>query len=209
VWKWQKIQSLPRGGTCLNPFIYFFMKKIIVILLFISPLLASAQTDSLQTVIDNYIVENKVVTYSKVYDFPELKLDQIKELAIKQFSSDARLLLQQSSISMQQISGTFSNLSIDFKKFGFKWGNVAVWILHPASGTFVIQFKDGKYRVVVKNIQLNVNPSFKFDFNTDFSTNEGKLSSVNNMGMRRSYYSFGKNMDEMFELKKESNNKDW
>jgi hypothetical protein len=172
------------------------MKRILIILLFISPLLASAQTDSLQTVIDNYVIDNESVTYVKVFDFPELKLDQIKELAIKQFSSDTRLSLQQSSISMQQISGTFSNLSIDFKKFGFKWGNVTVWILQPFSGTFVIQFKDGKYRVVVKNIGLTAN-------------NEGKLPSVNNMGMRRSYYSFGKNMDEMFELKKESNNKDW
>jgi len=172
------------------------MKRILIILLFISPLLASAQTDSLQTVINNYVIDNGSVTYVKVYDLPGLNQNQVKELIIKGMNFNPILSISQTTISEDQIVGSFSNITIDVRKYGFRWGEMAVWVGQPASHSFALQFKDGKYRLILK-------------FSSDFVDKAGKLWATDIPRMRKSYYSFGKTMDELFDFTKESKNKDW
>ncbi len=156
--------------------------------------------DSIQYIIDKYKVENRAVTYVTVYDLQGKTQQDIKNLAIKAFSTNPKLSITQASISEDQISGTISNFAIDYRKYGFKWGNMAVWALHPAFADFIVQFKDGRYRVIIKAIKTVVNPNLSFEFNSDFATKENTLGGINNKTAQRGYYSFGKSMDELFQI---------
>ena len=187
------------------------MKKyyLFVLLLSIASVCFSQTTDSVQYVIDKYIVEGRSATYVSLYDMPGLSQKEIKDLVIKKLSTDPKLSIIQASISDDQIEGSFKDLPIDFRKYGYKWGNVALWILHPASASFTIQFKENKYRVVLKGIKTTVaTNSMEFNFNNDFVNKSGKLSAVDKDNSRRSYYSFGKTMDGMFDVRTKSKN-DW
>ncbi|MFM6954428.1 MAG: hypothetical protein ACKOWL_05530 [Sphingobacteriaceae bacterium] len=180
------------------------MKKNLFFLVLFLPLIITAQTDSLQTVIDNYLVNGKAITYVKVYDLPGLNQSQVKELIIKGMNFNPLLSISQTTISENQIVGSFSNLTIDFRKYGFRWGEMAVWVGQPASASFALQFKEGKYRLILKDVKLYI-----FDFNSDFVDKAGKLSGTDNPRMRKSYYSFGKTMNDLFDFAKQSENKDW
>jgi hypothetical protein len=185
------------------------MKNFLLIFTILLSTSTYAQTDSLQNVLHKYIVENGNVTYITVFDFPGKSKEQIKDMVTKQLSSNPILSIIQASISPDQLEASFSNYTVNYKKYGFKWGNTGVWVYHPAQGNFTVQFKDDKYRVIVKAVKFVVSNQLVFNFNSDFATKDNKLRNIENANQRRAYYAFGKNMDEMFDTRNQAASSNW
>lgn len=162
----------------------------------------SQKTDSLQKIINNFVAEGNAVTYVSVHDAPGMKIGEIKKTLVGSIASNP-LLTSGANSTLDQIEGTFNDYNIDFKKYGFKWGNVAVWALHPASGGFTIQIKDGKYRVIVKGIKTRASKDMIFDMNSDFAKN-GVIGNTKSDTMRRAFFALGMTFEEWFTLDEKS-----
>jgi hypothetical protein len=160
--------------------------------------------DSTKDIVDKYVVENNTVTYVTTFDLPEKTQKEIREMIIDKTSNDSRMSILQTSISENQISGSFKDLEIDVRRFGYKWLNVTSFILHPMAANFTIQFKDYKYRVIIKNVKAFVDPKSYIDLNAFAVKNQ----LFNSKGALRTYYAFGKTMDEIFDINNYSK-KDW
>jgi len=104
--------------------------------------------DSTKYIVAKYVVENNSVTYITAYELPAKLERESKDLVINKTSEDSRLSILQASISENQISGSFEDLEINFKRFGYNLANVTIWTIHPVSADFAIQFNDNKYRAM-------------------------------------------------------------
>lgn len=185
------------------------MKKLILSILVFVPLFSMSQTvDSLQKIIDNFKVENKTVSYVSVHTIEGTTKDELKKLMLRKLSSDSKLTISSSITIDDQIDGAFKELVLDYKKYGFSYFNIASWILHPASGSFTIQFKDDRYRIIIKGIQFEVQRDIIFDFNKDFVDKDGKLASTHKLNMRRSYFTLGSTFESWFKIDKAKKD-DW
>jgi len=183
------------------------MKSLLLMLsLIIATNGMSQKMDSTKSIVDKYVVENNAVSYITPFDLPGKTKKEIKELAINKFTTDPRLSIISASISDDQITGSFKDLEINYKKYGYKWSNITVWLIHPMTAEFVIQFKDDKYRVIVKNVKSVVAANQMSLPLNDFVDKNGKLPTSNNT--LRSFYAFGKTMDDIFDVKNDSK-KDW
>lgn len=182
------------------------MKKLTLLFLML-PFWGLAQTDSLQYIIDKYVVDGKIVTYINSVDLPNKKQDEIRTIAVKQLSSNSRLSIIQASISENQIEGSFTEMVLEYKKYGMKKANTGMWVFYPISGNFTMQFKDGKYRTIIKAVKSVVSPEIIFSFNGNF-VNKGILRNLDDNASRRAYYVFGRNMDDLFDISKATKS-DW
>jgi len=114
------------------------MKKILLIFILISSV-CLAQTE-------NFEVRNRQIEWVKVYD-SNLTYDKIYRL----LRQNGKFTIADST--KNSISGTFENIDADFRGAGYSAMGTNVAVLNATTkGNFVIDFKEGKYRVSLKNL---------------------------------------------------------
>lgn len=181
------------------------MKKILIFLLLVSFRSFAQSEEEMNLVIDNYVVNGSSLNYAKVYEVPGLTSDEIKEKLIQAFTSKSKISLIQASISGNQFVAKLSDYDIDYKKYGLKWGNTVVFILHPLYADVTFQVKDGRYRVLVSNMKT-ANSSIEFEL--DDMISNGQLKGLHRPNLVKTYYALGMNLNDFFKLSEQIDN-DW
>ena len=126
------------------------MKKAptIIVLLF-SPLLFS-QNSELK--LFDFILENQELIWQHVYE-SDLKKEELSNLYINNvLSSMSKNNLNQFK---DRITFEIEGDKVNIKKYGGSWGSTAIFAQYPQNYLAVIDLKDNKYRVTVKNIKTD------------------------------------------------------
>jgi hypothetical protein len=121
------------------------MKLSLVAILFF-PIICYGQYDNLK-------LDKAQVYFEKVYSLDSsdagtverlltLNIPRLKDIADFNKTSDI-------------ITAKIKDALIDYKKYGGKWGNTAVFLNHPFFGDVSIVWKDKKYRITISNMYFN------------------------------------------------------
>lgn len=116
------------------------MKKLLIIPLLFLSLITFAQ--------GNFLVEDGKVIWRKVYE-SETDVYKLTQ-ALKSTGN-----FKEVEGSTDQITGSFENVDADLKAAGYSRATAPIYISTSFfSGSYVVDMKDGKYRVSIKNIML-------------------------------------------------------
>lgn len=96
-------------------------------------------------------LENSQVFFEKVYILDSLSATNIERLLIEQIPRVKNL--KGFSKSDGIITAKIEDCTIDYKKYGGKWGNTLLYLNHPFFATVSIVWKDGKYKVSMNNME--------------------------------------------------------
>ncbi len=125
-----------------------------------------------QETINNFSAENNKIIWQKVFE-TELNLNQLTE-KIKESG-----ILEDIEIGENKILGQTKPIDADFKGAGFGEMSTPMYIARSFfDGFALIEFKDGKYRVTLKNIMLTQ----QYD---DGLSEEGEKSTIESFGIKR------------------------
>lgn len=136
------------------------MEKLLLIILSFAPFFVVGQS------LNNFKYTGNEVQYEFIYD---VDADSIKLLG--RLSAFVPLIRGAKDILTGdgQISGRVENAQVNYKAHGFKRANLSVLMDDPVSYGFLVQIKDGKYRVVLSGIYFyNEIGKFKLYF-TEYS----------------------------------------
>jgi len=156
------------------------MKKLtIVIILIASNTFSQKYIDTLY----HFKVEKNDITWQKVF---ENSLPDLQKTFIKQTMTNLKF------DSLQEIDETISfsvkDDIVDFKKYGGKWGTTAIFIQYPINYLVVIDFKENKYRVTIKSINLKSEIRYMATDLNDYILKQGKIKNTNTLNTGLSYY---------------------
>lgn len=116
------------------------MKRIIILLLALMPIVASAQ---------EFNYDNQKITWKKVYQ-SELTIDDIYKC----------IITSNNFYDVEQLEGCIvaKTKPIDYKPedYGFRWGNSNTLLLNGAVGPVAlrIEVKEGRYRVIASDMMV-------------------------------------------------------
>lgn len=181
------------------------MKKIILLLLLFS-INCFSQTKQPET---NFYLENGKVYWQNIYEVPGKNIDDLIQYFRKEVLTDIKQ--DNFQIIDNTISFVIDNDKVNFKKYGGTTMGTAIFIQHYYKYLVVIDFKEEKYRVTVKDIFLDnknimVRDSGNFEEyitkkkNTEFTTN-----SITIKGLQY----FHKDFLNKFNINTESKKNDW
>lgn len=116
------------------------MNKILFFTLLICSNIISAQ-------IENFTLENRQVTWNKVFETPKTKEIIKNEI-------EGRNNLKITSVTDNSIVGEFSNLVMNHKKAGFSYMGTPIILneTNKFNGSFKIEFKENRYRATIWNL---------------------------------------------------------
>lgn len=115
---------------------------------FLPPPLAFAQSKSPY---ESIKLENSQVFFEKVYFLDSLSAANIERLLVGQMPRVKNLKGFTKSEGI--ITAISEDCTIDYKKYGGKWGNTLLYLNHPFFATVSIVWKDGKYKVSMNNME--------------------------------------------------------
>lgn len=177
----------------------YFIKCIFLIL----PITVFCQ----DTNFENFDIVNRKIIYTKVFEIEEATAEDLQIYFIQQMN----VFAEKTNEYKNEITGKFLKKIIDYKKYGGSNLDTMTFIRSPMSGEFSIQFKDGKYRVIVQNIVFHSNISYNF---YGVSTNENNITKIEaifiknnkdsfrkNLTYRDGLYYMSKNIEEWFSIK--------
>lgn len=99
----------------------------------------------------NIKLENSQVFFEKVYLMDSLSASNIERLLVEQMPRVKNL--KGFSKSDGIITARIEECAVDYKKYGGKWGNTLLHLNHPLFSNVSIVWKDGKYKVVMSNME--------------------------------------------------------
>lgn len=121
------------------------MKKTIILL---SIIFLTALSIVAQESVNNFIPENNKIVWQKVF---ETNLDKAQLLDIIKVSG----VFENYDIEDDKISGQINPVDADFKGAGFSEMSTPIYIARSFfDGYLIIEFKENRYRVTLKNIML-------------------------------------------------------
>lgn len=179
------------------------MKKIFSLLLVVSPFVLWSQTFS------NFQLLNEHVYYVKVFELPGRGQDSLMQqlgLFLPQvpYVSNVRAL-------EDGFTGSISNMKIDYP--------TALYLHDLVNANFIVQVKEGKYRLIVKDVHLSNDDNIMDDNNSikDFSklvtrrpnVKEPRREFANTWVARESMEQLHLELAENFELQNELFSDDW
>lgn len=95
---------------------------------------------------ENFKVANQQIEWQKIYESDKSSAELISTL-----KGTGKFKISEESATA--ISGTFENVQADYKGAGFTTVGTNIAILNSTiQGYFAVDFKDGKYRVTLKNL---------------------------------------------------------
>lgn len=100
----------------------------------------------------DFILENQELIWQHVYE-SDLKKEELSNLYINNvLSSMSKNNLNQFK---DRITFEIEGDKVNIKKYGGSWGSTAIFAQYPQNYLAVIDLKDNKYRVTVKNIKTD------------------------------------------------------
>lgn len=168
------------------------MNKILFITLLICSNITSAQ-------IENFTLENRQVTWNKVFETPKTK-------EIIKTEIESRNNLKITSVTGDAIIGEFSNLIMNYKKAGFSYMGTPIILneTNKFNGSFKIEFKENRYRATIWNLSSKGMNTALYSggigFGSEITTSLEQLLLKNNREeFRKNFYKVnGKILDTTF-----------
>jgi hypothetical protein len=141
--------------------------KLIISLIYL-PILIGLNLSST----DNFAIENGKLLWQKV-DETELTKKQLTQ-KIKSSGDFKNLELNENGIIAD-----ITNLTLDYKGYGSSEMSTPIYIARNNVNSFIqIQFKEGKYRVTIKNIKLTQS------YDTDLSS-QGEMTNLDVFALKK------------------------
>jgi hypothetical protein len=149
------------------------MKRYLITLtLIIISFLSYSQDDN--TSVENFVIENNGVVYKKVFELPNQSETELKKNILSFISKVPNV--SNVRVVGDEIFGDISNLKVNYKKFGGSYMSTLILLNHSMFGKLIVQTKDKKYRVIIKDIYfiddvslLSLNSKKEMDNRTDFT----------------------------------------
>ena len=149
------------------------MKRYLITLtLIIISFLSYSQDDN--TSVENFVIENNGVVYKKVFELPNQSETELKKNILSFISKVPNV--NNVRVVGDEIFGDISNLKVNYKKFGGSYMSTLILLNHSMFGKLIVQTKDKKYRVIIKDIYfiddvslLSLNSKKEMDNRTDFT----------------------------------------
>ena len=149
------------------------MKKILITLLIIIVSYTSYSQEVTNS-FENFVIENNGVVYKKVFDLPNQSETELKKNILSFISKVPNV--SNVRVIGDEIFGDISNLKVNYKKFGGSYMSTLILLNHSMFGKLIVQTKDNKYRVLIKDIYfiddvslLSINSKKEMDNRTDFT----------------------------------------
>jgi hypothetical protein len=125
-----------------------------------------------QESINNFHIEENTIVWQRVFE-KSLNFEQLYTLVND--SGQFELLKKEEN----KITGELKQIDADFKRAGFTEMGIPMYIPRSFYNAFaIIDFKDGKYRVTIKKIELTQ----KYD---DPLTKQGEKTTLESFGLKR------------------------
>lgn len=122
-------------------------------------------------VFENLKLENKQIIFERVYIIDSLDSKKIEKLLT--LNTPKVQDLTNFNKTDEIIIAKISNASIDYKKYGGKWGNTSTILNYPFFCDISIVWKDQKYRVTASNMYFTGNPIGTVKTSEIFTINRG------------------------------------
>jgi len=149
------------------------MKKILTTLLIIIVSYTSYSQEGINSV-ENFVIENNGVVYKKIFDLPNQSETELKKNILSFISKVPNV--SNVRVIGDEIFGDISNLKVNYKKYGGSYMSTLILLNHSMFGKLIVQTKDNKYRVLIKDIYfiddvslLSLNSKKEMDNRSDFS----------------------------------------
>lgn len=178
------------------------MKKILITLSIIILSYTSYSQDG-NTSVEGFVIENNGVVYKKVFELPDQSETELKKNILSFISKVPNV--SNVRIVGDEIFGDISNLKVNYKKYGGSYMSTLILLNHSMFGKLIVQTKDTKYRVLIKDIYfiddvslLSMNSKKEMDNRTDFTdfiTKNGRSefrssnTIIKGIGYMNSYFS--------------------
>ncbi|ACU61336.1 hypothetical protein [Chitinophaga pinensis] len=122
------------------------MKLFTLLLFVVIPIIAQAQEGPYS----HLVIQDGQVLFEEIYKLDSVASEDVK-LRLSQYVPGIKNLVDY-HLEGDVITARFSGAMIDYRKYGGKWGNTAVYLNHPFSANINIVWKEGKYKAAVTNI---------------------------------------------------------
>ena len=149
------------------------MKKIIIILSILIVSITSYSQDEL-TSLENFVIENNSVVYKKVFELPNQTETELKKNILSFISKVSNV--SNVRVIGDEIFGDITNLKVNYSKYGGSYMTTLILLNHSMFGKLIVQTKDNKYRVLIKDIYfiddvslLSMTTKKEMDNRTDFT----------------------------------------
>lgn len=127
------------------------MKKTFLLLLLITTISSAQSLENPNY--PNFILENKTIKWQKVFD-TNLSKNELGNLFIKNIVSNFQTEnLQEFE---DRILFNVKQDKIDFKSMGGSWGSTALFVQYPIDYFVMVDIKENKYRITIKNIIVDM-----------------------------------------------------
>ena len=129
--------------------------------------------------ISNFYLENQSVQYRKVFELNNTS----DSVMIKKLNSYLPTVSCLTNIQFNGnvFTGRIENLTVDYKKYGGRWGTTWIALNHPMNGNLTIQVKNNKYRVIISDMEfISTSPYIVYDVNGTVTRKRGTEFSANN-----------------------------
>ena len=178
------------------------MKKYLITVSFIIVSILSFSQEG-NTIVENFVIENNGVVYKKVFELPNQSETELKKNILSFISKVPNV--SNVRIVGDEIFGDISNLKVNYKKYGGSYMSTLILLNHSMFGKLIVQTKDTKYRILIKDIYfiddvslLSMNSKKEMDNRTDFTdfiTKNGRTefrtsnTIIKGIGYMNSYFS--------------------
>lgn len=171
--------------------------------------------------------EGKVLNNFKIDDLGEVQYIKVFEVQNGiEFNTDILITFLRTKSNLSNINlidgnilGDIENVRINYKKYGGKYMNTLIVLNHSMSGEFIIQLKENRYRLIIKDIKFlddvsvySTNSKKELDnlsYFSKVSTKNGGSKFKTGSIMTKGTGYMDKHFVEMFMYKKETLNDDW
>jgi hypothetical protein len=135
----------------MNSTLYFtFMKHLLTLLLLI-PSLVRSQYQYLK-------LENSHIIFERIYSVDStLNKDEVEKMLTLNVPKISGIT--QFTKTPEIITANLANVDIDYRKYGGKWVNTAVFLNYPMFGQVSIVWKPAKYKVTVAGMYFDTHTS--------------------------------------------------
>jgi len=151
------------------------------------------------------------VYWEHIYNVPGKNSEEL----IKYFQKEVAQSLSKNNLQIidNTLSFTVNNDHVDYKKYGGSDMGSAIFLRYPIDYVVTVDFKDEKYRIIVKEINVVDNQSYGgINFSgelTEYLTKKKKTIFATSSLINTSTLYYHKHFLEKFEIKNSPINKDW
>ncbi len=128
--------------------------------------------------IHNFYLEKQSVQYKKAFELEDTNDSVMVEKLNTYLPTVSGLTNIQYNGNV--FTGRIEKLTVDYKKYGGKWGTTWIALNHPMNGNLTIQVKDNRYRVIITDMEfISASPYIVIDVNSAATKKRGTELTTN------------------------------